>query len=176
MLESFGLPRARPWAWRNRRHPRPGGGQAAGTTGDGRRQAAQEPLSGRRLGLHLPRLPRAAAADPVRRHAGQRRLGFANMLAASILDEPDADHVAVIFDAGGTTFRNEIYAEYKANRPDAAGGPDPAIPADPRGRQRLQRPLRRAGGLRGRRPDRDLRPPGARGRRRRSPSSPPTRT
>jgi DNA polymerase-1 len=45
-------------------------------------------------------------------------LGFTNMLL-KLLDETDADHIGVIFDAGRATFRNEIYAEYKANRPEA---------------------------------------------------------
>src|SRR5215813_13820013 len=44
-------------------------------------------------------------------------LGFTNMLL-KLLDETDADHIAVVFDAGQRTFRNEIYAEYKANRPE----------------------------------------------------------
>src|SRR5262245_45126372 len=44
-------------------------------------------------------------------------LGFTNMLL-KLLDETDADHIDVIFDAGRTSFRNEIYAEYKANRPE----------------------------------------------------------
>jgi DNA polymerase-1 len=44
-------------------------------------------------------------------------LGFTNMLL-KLLDETDADHIGVIFDAGRTSFRNEIYADYKANRPD----------------------------------------------------------
>ena len=44
-------------------------------------------------------------------------LGFMNMLL-KLLDETDADHIGVIFDAGRTSFRNEIYAEYKANRPE----------------------------------------------------------
>jgi|HubBroStandDraft_4_1064222.scaffolds.fasta_scaffold01149_7 DNA polymerase-1 len=46
-------------------------------------------------------------------------LGFSNMLA-KLLSETDADHVAVIFDAAGTSFRNRIYDQYKANR-----GPPP---------------------------------------------------
>jgi DNA polymerase-1 len=45
-------------------------------------------------------------------------LGFTNMLL-KLLEETDADHIGVIFDAGRATFRNEIYAEYKANRPEA---------------------------------------------------------
>ena len=39
----------------------------------------------------------------------------------------------MIFDQPSTTFRNELYDQYKAHRPAAAGGPDPAVPADPRG-------------------------------------------
>ena len=42
-------------------------------------------------------------------------LGFSNMLA-KFLSETDADHIAVIFDASGSSFRNRIYDQYKANR------------------------------------------------------------
>jgi DNA polymerase I len=42
-------------------------------------------------------------------------LGFSNMLA-KLLSETDADHIAVVFDASGTTFRNRLYDAYKANR------------------------------------------------------------
>jgi len=44
-------------------------------------------------------------------------LGYANMLAKTI-DETDADHIAVVFDAGSQTFRNRIYDQYKAQRPE----------------------------------------------------------
>jgi len=40
---------------------------------------------------------------------------FSNMLDKYLRDT-DADHIAVIFDASGRSFRNEIYNEYKANR------------------------------------------------------------
>ena len=40
---------------------------------------------------------------------------FSNMLD-KYLRETDADHVAVIFDASGRSFRNELYDQYKANR------------------------------------------------------------
>ncbi len=40
---------------------------------------------------------------------------FSNMLD-KYLRETDADHIAVIFDASGHSFRNEIYDQYKANR------------------------------------------------------------
>jgi DNA polymerase-1 len=42
-------------------------------------------------------------------------LGFSNMLA-KLLAETDADHIAVIFDHSGSSFRNQIYDLYKANR------------------------------------------------------------
>jgi DNA polymerase-1 len=42
--------------------------------------------------------------------------GFATMLMR-LMGESDADHLAVIFDAGRKTFRNEIYPDYKAHRP-----------------------------------------------------------
>ncbi len=41
--------------------------------------------------------------------------GFARMLA-KLLRENDPDYVAVVFDAPGKTFREDLYAEYKANR------------------------------------------------------------
>ena len=46
-------------------------------------------------------------------------LGFSNMLA-KLLSETDADHIAVVFDAAGSSFRNRIYDQYKAQRPDPA--------------------------------------------------------
>jgi DNA polymerase-1 len=54
-------------------------------------------------------------------------LGFCRMLT-QLLDDPEVDHVAVILDAGRTTFRNEIYPEYKAHRPDP---PEDLIPQFP---------------------------------------------
>lgn len=45
-------------------------------------------------------------------------LGFTNMLL-KLIEDADAEYIAVIFDAGRKTFRNEIYAEYKAHRPEA---------------------------------------------------------
>jgi DNA polymerase I len=43
-------------------------------------------------------------------------LGVVNMLL-KLLDEHGPTHFAVVFDAKGKTFRDELYAEYKANRP-----------------------------------------------------------
>ena len=42
--------------------------------------------------------------------------GFTNMLV-KLLRDSDADAIAVIFDASGKSFRNDIYPEYKAHRP-----------------------------------------------------------
>jgi len=57
--------------------------------------------------------------------------GFSNMLWKLLEDMRAGDrptHLAVIFDAGKTTFRNEIYPAYKSNRPDP---PDDLIPQFP---------------------------------------------
>ncbi|CAN5152472.1 DNA polymerase I [soil metagenome] len=53
--------------------------------------------------------------------------GFCRMLALH-LDDPEVDHIAMILDAGRTTFRNEIYDKYKANRPEP---PEDLIPQFP---------------------------------------------
>ena len=42
--------------------------------------------------------------------------GFSRMLI-KIITEIDYTHIAVVFDSGEKTFRNEIYSEYKATRP-----------------------------------------------------------
>jgi DNA polymerase-1 len=44
-------------------------------------------------------------------------LGFCNMVW-KLLEETEADHIAVIFDAGRKTFRDQIYDQYKAHRPE----------------------------------------------------------
>lgn len=50
--------------------------------------------------------------------------GFTNMLM-KLLEDTDADHIAIIFDAKRETFRNEFYPDYKAHRPPA---PDELVP------------------------------------------------
>ncbi len=50
--------------------------------------------------------------------------GFTNMLA-KFLREQVGTHIAVIFDAGRTTFRNRLFEDYKAHRPPP---PDELIP------------------------------------------------
>ena len=68
----------------------------------------------------LPPLTRKSDGLPVGAVAG-----FCNMLwkllqdAADKETEPTPTHLAVIFDASGDTFRNEIYDQYKAHRPEA---------------------------------------------------------
>ena len=51
-------------------------------------------------------------------------LGFSNILF-KFMQDTDADHLAVVFDSARTTFRNRIYDQYKANRPDL---PDDLVP------------------------------------------------
>ncbi|MBI1273434.1 MAG: DNA polymerase I [Alphaproteobacteria bacterium] len=50
--------------------------------------------------------------------------GFCNMLI-KLKADLNAERIAVVFDAGRKTFRNDIYKEYKANRPDP---PEDLIP------------------------------------------------
>lgn len=54
-------------------------------------------------------------------------LGFTNMLVKLITDM-DVPNIAVVFDAARRNFRNEIYAEYKANRDET---PQDLIPQFP---------------------------------------------
>ncbi len=58
-------------------------------------------------------------------------LGFCNMLWKLLRDmkpEERPTHLAVVFDKSEKTFRNEMYPDYKAHRPDA---PDDLIPQFP---------------------------------------------
>lgn len=50
--------------------------------------------------------------------------GFTAMLL-KLVEDTDADHIAVVFDRARKTFRNDIYPEYKAHRPPA---PDDLVP------------------------------------------------
>ena len=57
--------------------------------------------------------------------------GFCNMLyklLTDVKDEHDLTHFAVIFDYSAKTFRNEIYSEYKANRPEPPEDLRPQFP------------------------------------------------
>ncbi len=50
--------------------------------------------------------------------------GFSNMLSR-LLERHECTHIAVVFDAGRTTFRNDLYDKYKAQRPEP---PDELVP------------------------------------------------
>ena len=71
---------------------------------------------------------RAYFAIPPRSTADGRptnaTFGFTNMLV-KLLRDSDADGIAVIFDKSSKSFRNEIYGEYKAHRPEP---PEDLIP------------------------------------------------
>ena len=75
----------------------------------------------------IPRLNRASDGLPVNAVSG-----FCNMLFKFLADGKQSDdkptHMAVIFDASGVTFRNDIYPKYKANRPPA---PEDLVPQFP---------------------------------------------
>jgi DNA polymerase I len=65
-------------------------------------------------------------------------VGVLNMLKR-LLDEYQPEHIAVVFDAPGGSFRNQIYSEYKANRPP--------MPDDLRGQIQPLHDIIRAQGL-----------------------------
>ncbi len=58
----------------------------------------------------LPKLSNSAGEPTGALH------GVLSMINKLVREQP-ADHIAVVFDAPGKTFRDEMYAEYKANRP-----------------------------------------------------------
>ncbi|WBU59116.1 DNA polymerase I [Paracoccus albus] len=74
----------------------------------------------------LPPLTRKSDGVPIGAVAG-----FSNMLWKYVQDAKGGDaptHVAVIFDHSSKTFRNDIYAEYKANRPPLPEDLKPQFP------------------------------------------------
>ncbi len=75
----------------------------------------------------IPRLNRKSDGLPVNAVSG-----FCNMLFKFLADGKNSNdmptHLAVIFDASSTTFRNEIYPQYKAQRPPA---PEDLVPQFP---------------------------------------------
>src|SRR6056297_3444598 len=74
----------------------------------------------------LPPLTRKSDGLPIGAVAG-----FCNMLQRYISDNQGSDaptHVAVIFDKGSHTFRNDLYPEYKANREEMPEELRPQIP------------------------------------------------
>lgn len=74
----------------------------------------------------LPPLTRKSDGLPIGAVAG-----FCNMLWKYVSDQSGSEaptHVAVIFDHSSKTFRNEIYPEYKANRPELPEDLRPQFP------------------------------------------------
>ncbi|MDJ0638366.1 MAG: DNA polymerase I [Paracoccaceae bacterium] len=74
----------------------------------------------------LPPLTRKSDGAPVGAVSG-----FVNMLWKMVEDNKGADaptHVAVVFDKGSHTFRNELYDQYKANREEMPEDLRPQIP------------------------------------------------
>ncbi|MEM8872329.1 MAG: DNA polymerase I [Pseudomonadota bacterium] len=74
----------------------------------------------------LPPLTRKSDGVPVGAVSG-----FCNMLFKMVEDNSGANaptHVAVIFDKGSHTFRNDLYADYKANRDEMPEDLRPQIP------------------------------------------------
>ena len=74
---------------------------------------------------------RAYFAIPPRMTAGgipvNAAFGFTNMMV-KLLRESDCDALAVVFDHSARSFRNDLYKDYKAHRPDP---PDDLIPQFP---------------------------------------------
>ncbi|WP_251358689.1 DNA polymerase I [Kangiella sp. TOML190] len=62
---------------------------------------------------HVPQLQRMTNSKGMMTGAV---FGVINMLK-SLINEYQPSHMAVVFDAKGKTFRNDLYPEYKANRP-----------------------------------------------------------
>ncbi len=72
--------------------------------------------------------------------------GFTKMLL-KIIKEKNPDYLAIAFDAKGPTFRSEMYAEYKANRPPMPDLMRPQIPYIHKMVQALQIPFLEQSGL-----------------------------
>jgi DNA polymerase-1 len=53
--------------------------------------------------------------------------GFTRMLG-KLLSIPESSHMAMVFDSGKLTFRNELYSEYKANRSECPADLVPQMP------------------------------------------------
>ena len=139
----------------------PGAGHAADIdTRDGapirRARKPAPPGPDRRIGLHLPRLPRSAADDAAGRHAGERRVRLHQHAGQAA--EGSCRHAY-----RGDLRRRPADLPQPALRrlqgqpPAAAGGTDPAIRPRAGSDRGVRRPGDRAGRLGGRRPDRRLR-------------------
>ncbi|MEK7266081.1 MAG: DNA polymerase I [Pseudomonadota bacterium] len=74
----------------------------------------------------LPPLTRKSDGLPVGAVAGYSNMLY--KLLADMTDEHEPTHLAVIFDHSGKSFRNDLYPEYKAQRPPA---PEDLVPQFP---------------------------------------------
>ena len=75
----------------------------------------------------LPPLTRKSDGLPVGAVAGFCNLIWSEITAGAA-GKAHATHIAVVFDAGSKTFRNDLYPEYKANRPDLPEDLRPQFP------------------------------------------------
>ncbi|MBL6664515.1 MAG: DNA polymerase I [Rickettsiales bacterium] len=66
--------------------------------------------------------------------------GFTNMLI-KLLASLEVSHAAVVFDAGSKTFRNDIYPDYKANRPPCPEDLKPQFPIVRQSAESLSLPI-----------------------------------
>ena len=92
--------------------------------------------------------------------------GFTSMLV-KVLGDEQPDGIAVVFDAPGPTFRNDLDADYKGNRKETPDIFVPQIPLIHEVVDTLHIPTLQVGGRRGRRRDRHPRDAAARRRHRR---------
>ena len=75
----------------------------------------------------LPPLTRKSDGLPVGAVAGFCNLIWSEITAGAA-GKARASHIAVVFDAGSKTFRNDLYPEYKANRPELPEDLRPQFP------------------------------------------------
>jgi len=75
----------------------------------------------------LPPLTRKSDGLPVGAVAGFCNLIWSEITAGAA-GKAHATHIAVVFDAGSKTFRNDLYPEYKANRPELPEDLRPQFP------------------------------------------------
>ena len=161
---SAGVPRRRPPRWTARRlsaRPSP-------------HETRRPSLPRRRLGVHLQSLPCLAAAEPeIRRTAGERgaRLLQHGVEAAAGCPQHRGRRGAHPFRGHLRLFLAHLpqraLCRVQGEPLGAAGRPDPAIRADPRGDPGVRPAVPGDRGLRSRRPHRQLRPAHQGGRRRR---------
>ena len=146
--------------------------ERAGRCGDQRHdqrhdlRQGQPPSPDRRLGLHLPRLSRAAAADPqVRRSADRRRrrvLQHAVEIHRGSARRRRADPCRGDLRPLRPHLPQRHLRRLQGEPPRPARGAEAPVPADPRRDPRLQPALHRDRGVRGRRHHRGAVLPGAR--------------